>query len=667
MKFGVDYYPEHWPEERWAVDARLMREAGIQIVRMAEFAWAKMEPEEGNFDFGWLDRAIETMGREGIKTVLGTPTATPPIWIIEKNPDMLPVNNEGLRLGFGGRHHDCQSNAYYRQHVKRFVTVMARHYSDNPNVIGWQIDNEFGNSHLNLCMCDSCKEAFHKWLEKRYGTIENLNKAWGTVFWSQTYSRFDQVPVPLPTPNAHNPSLLLDWKRFASDLIVDFQRQQVEIIRKECPHHFITHNFMGFADKVSYFDLAKDLDFISHDQYPMLFSKGKYPVSPPSRLAATLDLMRGIKQKSFWIMEQQAGPNGWETMSHSPRPGQLALWTYHSVAHGADAVVFFRWRTCLFGTEQYWHGILPHSGEPERRYEEIKKAIQELAPVMDYFKGGLPDSEVGILYSYDQNWTFQIQPHHHELDYKEHLLGYYEAFYDANIPVDMLSEEQDFSKYKLLIAPLLFLVKPELVRKLEDYVKNGGHLVLTMRSGVKDWNNAVIPETLPGYLSSLTGIRIPEYDCLVGIEQAVRWNASGLYDLTEPVSKWADIINLNGANALAYYVKDYYRDTPAITMNCYGKGITYYVGTELGPEIMKKFITYATCKADVHQIIISPEGVEVTRRKGVDGYYIFVLNHTAISQALEIDSGWQNVLGAENLKGNKLVLEPYGTAIFRAC
>lgn len=666
MKFGVDYYPEHWPKERWPIDAGLMKEAGIEVVRLAEFAWAKMESSEGKYDFAWLDEAIGILAAQGIKTVLGTPTPTPPIWIIEKNPEILPVNSDGVRLGFGGRHHNCQSNSTYREHIKRFVTVMARHYSNNPNVVGWQIDNEFGNSHQKLCMCDSCGSAFHRWLENKYNTIDKLNEAWGTIFWSQTYSAFEQIPMPLPTPNSHNPSLLLDWKRFTSDLIVDFQKYQVDIIRKECPGHFITHNFMGFFDKTNYFDLSKDLDFISHDQYPMHFRKERAALAPPYRLAAILDLMRGMKQKPFWIMEQQSGPAGWETISSAPRPGQLALWTYQSVAHGADTVVYFRWRSCLFGTEEYWHGILPHHGVPERRYAEIKQTIQELGSVMDHFKGGLPEADVGILFSYDQEWAFQIQPHHFDLEYISHMLGYYRAFYDANIPVDMLSEEQDFSKYKLLVVPLLFLTKADLTAKLEKYVAEGGHLVLTMRTGVKDWNNAVIPKVLPGDFSPLAGIKVTEYDCLRDIDQSVRWTASELHETVEKVSKWADIVDLDGAEALACFTEDFYKDTPAITQNSYKNGIAYYVATELGSEVMDRFISHAAGSVGITPIIQTPQGVEVTRRKGNDGYYMFILNHNPQAAAVNIPSDWKVLIGEKFISGNALHLDQYAVAVFKS-
>lgn len=545
---------------------------------------------------------------------------------------------------------------------------MASKYSQNPHVVGWQIDNEFGNSHRDLCACESCRNQFHKWLERKYTTIDRLNEAWGTVFWSQTYSRFDQIPAPLPTPNSHNPSLLLDWKRFASDLVVDFQRVQVDILRKECPSHFITHNFMGFFDKTDYFELAKDLDFISHDQYPMHFRSEKMAAHTYANLAMELDLMRGTKQQPFWIMEEQAGPAGWETIGTTPRPGQLRLWTYQSVAHGADTIVYFRWRTCLFGTEEYWHGILPHSGEPGRRYDEVKQTIGELAPIMDGFKGGLPGAEVGMLFSYDQEWALQIQPHHPELNYLKHLQGYYQSLHANNIPVDLLSPAEDFTNYKVLIAPLLFLMTPELAAKLENYVAGGGHLVLTMRTSVKDWNNSVIPKTLPCDLGSLLGIKIYDYDCLRNIDMSVRWthDESEAASKEEAVRYWSDIITLDGAEALAVYTRDYYVDTPTITRNVFGNGAAYYVGTELGPQLLETFVGHLIGNARIERLAESPHGVEVTRRQGRDGSYFFVMNHNSYPSEMKVPENWTPVLGKEAMQGDNLQLGAYQVAVFRS-
>ena len=660
--FGADYYPEHWPRDRWETDAKLMKEAGFDAVRMAEFSWEKMEPEPGRFCFDWLDEAIAVLDSHGIKTVLGTPSAAPPAWIIEEDPEILPVNNLGIRMGFGGRHHVCMTNKNYRKHITRFVTAMAGHFKDNESVIGWQIDNELGNGHLEndvdifrtheLCMCEHCRANFQNWLKKKYGTIENLNEAWGTVFWSQTYSDFRQIPAPKITPTSHNPSLLLDWKRFSSDLVIDFQQMQIDVIRGVCPDRFITHNFMGFFDKTDYFRLAENLDFVCHDQYPCGFWADD--VAPVSDLAAALDLTRGFKDKPFWIMEQQAGPAGWETFGRTPRPGQLRLWTAQSVARGADAIFYFRWRTCLFGTEQYWHGVLPHSGVPGRRYDEIKQTVAQLRPVMEKIRGVKDRADAAILFSYEQNWALEIQPHHPDLDYISQVKKYHKYFCDKNIPVDFISADTDFSGYRLLIAPLQFLSFDGVAEKLKTYVSNGGHLVLTMRTGVKNENNVCLSDApLPGSFGELTGVEILDYDCLR--EFGVRVSLGGKTAGT--AQKWCDIIDLNGAEAIARYADEFYKDSPAVTANAYQNGRVYYVGFEPDERLMSAIVDIISAKLGIKPISGAANGVEFVRRSSADGNYYFALNHSDRPAKITPNPGWEAVLGSDTL-------EPYDVAIF---
>jgi beta-galactosidase len=654
IHFGVDYYPEHWSRERLETDAKLMCEMGVQVVRMAEFSWFKMEPALGEFHFEWLDEAIELLDKYGIKTILGTPTAAPPAWIIEKTPKILPIDRQGRVRHFGGRHHDCQSNKTYRAHIQRFVTVMSQHYADNPGVIGWQIDNELGNSHGDLCMCDSCKALFQQWLEYKYKTIENLNEAWGTAFWSQGYNSFSQIGTPLITVTGENPSQMLDWKCFCSDLIVDFATFQADIIRKNCPNHFITHNYMCFDDKVNYYDLGEILDFVSNDVYPAGHWQ-KQPHQPESEIAASHDVIRSYKDKPFWMMEQQAGMAGWEIMGRALEPGQMGAWAMQSVAHGADVVVFFRWRTCAMGTEQYWHGILGHSGNPGRTYNEAKALIHKFSKYMDEFEGAMPNAQVAIVHNFRQNYAFEIQPNHPELSYVGQIQKYYKALYDRKILVDFVQDKDDLSKYKLVIAPLQYIMTPELEQHYIDYVANGGHLVLTMRTGVKDEHNLCMTEyELPGRLKDICGIEVPEYDCLLETKGGV------LYGKTEyEIEKWCDIIELKGAKDIAQYSTGFYKQTPAITENHYENGITWYVGTEPGEELMEDIVKYFTEKSDIETLGIAPNDVEMMTREKDGRRWLFVINHSNEEQIYHLNDSYTMLEGERND-----TLKPYEVQLF---
>ena len=656
IHFGVDYYPEHWPKERWETDARLMKDMGIQIVRMAEFAWQALEPEKGRFCFEWLDEAIALLGSYGIYTMLGTPTAAPPAWIIEENPDILPMDSQGQRKGFGGRHHDCQSNEAYRIHIRRLVTAMAEHYKDNPYVLAWQIDNELGNSHEDLCMCDSCQRAFQKWLEKKYQTIEKVNETWGTVFWSQTYDKFTQIPAPRQTPTMHNPSLLLDWKRFCSDLVIDFLSMQAEIIKKIAPHQQITHNLMGFYDKTNYFQMAEKLDFASNDQYPT-----GYYFAPPgqgaSEVAACMDFIRNVKKKNFWMLELESGPTGGSVIGTMPKPGQNRYWTAQCVAHGADAIVYFRWRTCLFGSEQFWHGILPHSGIPGRRYEELKKTIQELMPVMRDVQGIVKKSRIGILFSYEEEWALNLQPQHPDLRYLDTVLQYYDGFYRKGLDVDFLSTKDGLEDYSVIVAPLLYLMTPALEKKLTEYVEKGGHLLLTMRTGVMNEANVCMSHcALPGNLSTLVGAEIEEYDCLYDRSAGIRCSAG-----EGSSEKWCDILKLKGAEGILYYTTDFYAGKPAASKNRYGKGTAWYIGTDPEEKLLDWILEKLLEEAGETRKRENNTDVELVCRRGREKEYLFLLNGTSREQMTELPQDWGGTTVQASPYEVQILEREYGT------
>jgi len=637
IHFGVDYYPEHWERSRWDKDIELMKEMGVQVVRLAEFSWFKMQPDENIFDFEWLLEAVRLLDKNGIKSVLGTPTAAPPAWIIEKHPDILPIDSEGKKYSFGGRHHDCMSNEAYRDYIRVFVTKFAETFKAEPGVIGWQIDNELGNSHGDLCYCDSCQQSFRVWLKKKYNTIDNLNKAWGTEFWSQGYNSFHQIEGPKITPNGiNNPSRSLDWKRFTSDLVLDFAKHQIDIIRKICPNHFITHNYMCFDNKVDYYDLGAELDFVSNDIYPA----GNWQIQPQQpyhEMAACADVLRGYKKKPYWMMEQQANIGGTNTMGHALDPGQMSAWAMQNVAHGADCIVFFRWRTCLVGTEQFWHGILPHSGIPGRVYSEAKDMINKFLPYMDELEGSIPNNEVAIVHSFEQNYAFEIQPNHPDLSYVVTLMQYYKAFYDRNVPVDFIKITDDFSKYKLVVAPLSYIMTKETEQKINNYVSSGGNIVLTFRSNIKDENNIVKAEgAIPGALSEVLGLQIPEYDCLFGKKAKVKFK-----DDIYSANKWADIIELKSATKLAEFADNFYKGCAAFTANDFGGGKAYYVATEPDETLMSLICKTIIDELKLSSLGKSDFGVELAGRGG----YLFAINLTAENKKYHLNNDAKLVVG----------------------
>jgi beta-galactosidase len=648
--FGVDYYPEHWPEERWPIDAGLMAEAGFNVVRLAEFAWSRLEPREAEFDFDWLDRAIDILHSHGIKVILGTPTASAPPWLMGKSPDLFRVAENGLRVTFGNRREYCPNNPLYHDHTRRIVTRMAEHYAHNPAVIGWQIDNEFGDR----CFCPICARKFHDWVRGRYEALDELNQSWGTIFWSHTYNDWTEIPLPLSTGGSPNPGLALDFYRFCSDSYVDYQQLQIDILRAACPDHFITHNLMGFGyDRLNYFDLARNLDFVAWDNYPRMQWNMERGVVP-SAYALSLDTMRGLKSKNIWVMEQQAGPGGWEMLSTTPRPGELRLWAYQSVAHGADALIFFRWRTARFGTEQYWHGLLDHDATPSRRYEEIKRMGAEIKAVGDEILGSQVNSSIAMMLSYDSRFAFQIQPNNPRFDYPDHFHQIYSAFFRQHASIDIVPPNADLSSYKLVIAPALHLIADATAKGLTRYVQSGGTLVVTQRTGVKDESNLVVNQRLPGLLAELCGVQVEEYDSLSSqMQNSLEFTIPELADEAHvAVGVLCDILKPAGATVVARYTQEYYAGKPAITVNQFGAGRAVYVGAVGDAGLYDPLANWLLDTVGLQSAFTMPPGVEVSRRARAGKNLDFILNHNDSPQTIHLGSACLNLLTGLQLEGN---------------
>jgi beta-galactosidase len=662
FRFGVDYYPEQWEESRWPIDAALMAEAGFNVVRLAEFAWAKLEPTPGHFDFSWLDRAIEVLSQRGIQVVLGTPTASPPAWVMAQHPDAYRVSENGVRATYGNRRNYCPNNPNYHTRTREIVSAMTGHYANHHAVIGWQIDNEFGQG--DRCCCPICIAAFQRWLEAKYGSLDDVNAAWGTIFWSHTYTAWSQIPAPLKSAESPNPGLALDYYRFSSDSYVAYQHLQAQIIRQNCPDVAITHNFMGFGfGQIDYFRLANDIDFVSWDNYPRMQWTWD-TLHDPARIALAHDSMRGLKRQNFWVMEQQAGPGGWEIVSQSPQPGELRLWAYQSIAHGADGIVFFRWRTARYGTEQYWHGVLDHHARPGRRFDEIKRMGAELQQIGQRILGTQVSAQTAILHDYDTRFAFQIQHNHPDFEYSAHILDIYRALYQQKIQIDVINVTEILNNYSLVIAPALHVITQAIADNLCRYVEQGGTLIITPRSGVKDEANAVVNAPLPGLLATLYGVEVVDYEAMsTATQRAIRLRGDYNEEQMLIGRLWCDVLEPTTAEIVAVYADGHYAGKTAVTRNYYGKGQAITVGTFADTKFYRTLIPLL-CEVNTNQHIVeASEGVEVLLRKNQKEQFLFLMNHTGESQRVSIKSPCLPLLDTTQTWTCEIELAPYDVCV----
>jgi beta-galactosidase len=651
---GVDYYPEHWPQKRWETDARLMREAGITRVSVGEFAWHRMEPTEGAFDFEWFREAVDLLGRHGIKTIMGTPTPAYPPWLHRKHPDLHQVNSAGRVKEFGQRQDVCKNHPGYRQHARLVVERLAGALGNHPDIVAWQIDNEFGCHDTARCYCPRCEALFQEWLRERFGgDIAALNRAWGTFFWSQDYNDFSEICVPRDTADntgndGQSPALVLDFYRFSSDVQVRFQREQAEVLRRLSPGRTITHNFMGLFPHIDYFALAADLDVVSWDNYPFWTNGTNRPPRPLAH-----DLMRGLKRRNVWVMEQGSGPGGWGTFPSTPQPGQMRAWAYQAVARGADLVSFFRWRSCRWGREQYWHGILYHHGQPQRRYAELKQLGAEFKKLSGELDGTSVRSEVAILHDYDTVWALETQPHvrsDRSFDPREMAQNWGDALARLGVTADAVSTAAGLEGYKLVIAPTLHVCTPELAARLEAFVRAGGTLVLGPRSGAKDLENAVVDELLPGPLRRLAGCHVEEYDVFAAV-QNLAMTVRGLGGRHRARALAEVLVPEGGAKALLTYGAHYYAGRPAAVRNVLGKGRCVYLGTVLEAKGLAAVLRPLLRETGVASLAGLPASVEFTRRCAPGRSLAFYLNHGAKPVKVRLAKPGKDLLTGRAVKG----------------
>ena len=651
LLLGTAWYPEQWPESRWDADLALMQQAGIHMVRVGEFAWSRMEPSEGQYDFEWLDHAIAAAARHGIYTVLGTPTAAPPAWLTQKYPETLRTKEDGRKDQHGNRQQFNWANPKYRQLARNIAQQMAKRYGHNPNVLGWQIDNEYAEVSFD----PETQQQFQQWLKNRYGTLDNLNARWTTSYWSESYSAWDQIPVQV---GYGNPGLLLSWMRFVSDTWRSYQKNQLDVIRANAdPKQFITTNTMGWFDGFDHYTVEQDLDLAAWDDY---VGQGHLD---PARNGAAHDLTRGFKRKNFWVIETQPGSVNWASINNFLDRGEVRAMAWHDVGHGADTVSYWQWRSALNGQEQYHGTIVGPDGAPVPLYEEVAQIGREFAKASPVFAGTSPKSEVAILHSYDSRWAINWQKHNKNYDPVNEIVSYYGPLRAISQSIDIVPPTAPLSDYKLVVVPGLNVLSDAAAKNLIAYAQNGGHLVLGQRSAMKDDDNSLYTERQPGPLGNPLGGRVEQYYALVEpVSISGKWGSG-----ESPL--WAELLSTKAPDTeilMRYGPSNGWLDNqPAAITRRVGKGRITYIGAWLDPATMAAAAKWMTDISGVHPAFGAvPAGVEVYPRYGASGAVYILVNFAKAPQTVNLPKSMQDVL--EGTTKQSVTLPQYGVAVLSA-
>ena len=648
---GAAWYPEQWPETRWDQDLKLMEEAHLHVVRVGEFAWSRMEPAEDRYDLDWLERAVRLAEKHHIAVVMGTPTDAPPAWLTAAHAETLRVDATGRRAEHGQRRQFNYANPLYRVYCAKIAAQLAQRFGHDPNVIGWQIGNEYSDESFDA----ETKRQFQDWLKLRFGTLDVLNSAWTTAYWSQTYDSWDEIPLPT---GGGNPGLLLEHRHFVSDTWRDFQHVQVAAIRKFAEkRQFITTNLggLGWSDNFDHYEINKELDLAAWDDY---VGQGHLNVA---RNGAMHDFVRGWKRANFWVMETQPGTVNWAPVNNALDRGETRAMAWQAIGHGADAVLYWQWRSALNGQEQYHGALVGPDGEPLPIYAEIAQTGSEFERAAQSLKGTSPVAQVALLHSYDSRWAIDFQPHNRNYDQLEVLLGYYAPLRDERLTVDIVNPEAPLDAYKLVFAPSLNVISAELAAHLLAYVQQGGHLVLGPRSGMKDEHDALNVQRQPGLLVSALGGRVEQFYALespVPVSGAVGTGSALIWAEQLSTRDDAEQILLRYGNGNGWL-----DGQPAMISHRVGKGSITYLGAVLDAATMRSTVQWLTHDASVEpEFSPLPEDVEVCRRVGQGRTIDVFINHGAASAEVLLPHAMRNVLD-HDASLTKITLEAQGVAV----
>ena len=650
LLLGAAWYPEQWPESRWDADLTLMQGAHIRFVRVGEFAWSTLEPEEGQFQLDWLDHAIRAAEKHGIAVVIGTPSAAPPAWLTQKYPETLRTMEDGRKDGHGNRQQFDWSDPKYRELCREMATKLVQRFGHDPDVIGWQIDNEYANESYG----PSTDAQFQNWLKAKYKTLDNLNQRWTTSYWSETYQSWDQIPIQ---EKYGNPGLLLNWKEFVSDTWRSYQANQLDVIRAQAePRQFITTNMMGWFDAFDHYTVAQDLNLASWDDYV-----GTGPLDP-QRNGATHDLTRGFLRKNFWVMETQPGFVNWSPDNNALDKGEVRAMAWNAIGHGSEAVEYWQWRSALNGQEQYHGTLVGADGTPVPLYAEVQQIGADFDKTESALAGTTVHSDVAVLQNYPSRWAINWQRHNKAFDPIESLLSFYTPLHDAVRSVDIVADTAPLGSYKLVVAPALNVLTPEAAHKLEEYVRNGGHLVLGQRSAMKNEDNSLWPERQPGPLMDLLGARVEQFYAL---DKPVPY--SGDWGSGENTI-WAEQIGIRSPQTkvlMRYGASNgWLDDQPAAVTRKVGKGSITYIGAGLDPATMKRAAAWMLSDSGLAPVMANlPEGIDVAIRSG-KGKRIFILtNYNSAPTSITLPSSMEDLLNGGHTA--QLTLPKFGVAVLR--
>jgi len=656
--FGGDYNPDQWPEEVWREDVELMREAGVNLVSLAVFSWSQIQPGADSWRFEWLDRVMDLLHEGGVQVDLATATASPPAWLVHAHPEMLPQLEDGTRLWQGSRQHYCPSSPIYRDAARRLVETMADRYGNHPALAMWHAGNEYG-CHVPACYCEVSAGHFREWIQARYGDIDELNRAWGTSFWSQRYSRWEEVIPPRRTPTWHNPGQQLDFMRFSSDALLECFKLEREVLRRLTPEVPVTTNFMSFFKPLDYWKWAEREDMVSNDSYP-----DPTDTAAGVRSAMAGDLMRSLGRGRPWILMEQA-PNrvNWREINVAKPPGLMRLWSYQAVARGADGVMFFQWRQSRAGAEKFHSGMVPHgpvaSSPTSQEVMQLGAELRGLDAVVE----SRVKADVAIVFDWESWWALELPSKPSTLVRQtEQLEAYYAPLFEANVTVDFARPTDDLLTYRLVLVPNLYLVTDQAAANLTGYVRSGGHVVMSFFSGIVDGEEKIRLGGYPEPFQEVLGLRVVDWlplarEAAIELRIGNSGRASGTI--------WSELIEVDGAEVRATFAADALDGRPAVTRNAFGEGVATYVGTRLDAASMGKLLLEACAHAGVTAVAEMPTGVEAVRREARSKSFLFLLNHRNAPVDVPISAASTDLIHGGQVHPGLIRLQPRGLAVLK--